>query len=194
MSESSAILTRVVHDVYFPASGTYQLDPVHTFVTFAAQHLVVGRVHGRFARVLGTISVGETPVDLALDVEIDAASLTTLNDMRDADLRSARFLDVATFPKMTYRSTSVTVIPQNRWRIEGELRVRNATRVVTLEATLGGVTRDPQGKARVGYHAVGSLTRTDFGLTTELADESGGIAVSGDVLIAIDVEATLSLT
>ncbi len=192
MSEDS--LTRVVDGVYVPRRGVYTLDPVHTFVSFGAQHLVVGRVRGRFADVSGTITVGDTSTDLTLDIEIDPASLTTLNDIRDTDLRSARFFDVANFPTMKYRSTTVTVIPQNRWLIEGELSVRNVTRVVRLEAAMGGVTVDSQGMARVGYHATGSVTRTDFGLTTDLAKESSGVVVSGDVLISIDVEATRSRT
>jgi polyisoprenoid-binding protein YceI len=87
-------LSRVIDGVHFPSAGAYQIDPVHTFVTFGAQHLVVGRVRGRFAVVAGTITVGDAPIDLAIDVAIDPASLTTLNDTRDNDLRSARFLDV----------------------------------------------------------------------------------------------------
>ncbi|TAM59970.1 YceI family protein [bacterium] len=194
MPEDSDELTRVVSGVHVPARGTYKIDPVHTFVRFGAQHLVVGRVRGRLVNVAGTIVVGESPIDLTLDVEIDPASVTTLNDVRDADLRSPRFLDVATFPKMTYRSKSATVSPQNRWLIAGELRLRNIARIVQLEAALGGVIVDSQGMARVGYHATGSLTRTDFGLTTDLEKETGGIAVSEDVVISIDVEATRSLT
>jgi polyisoprenoid-binding protein YceI len=95
---------------------------------------------------------------------------------------------------MIYRSSAVTVIPQNRWRIEGQLTLLAVVRSVVLEVSMGGVAMDTTGKVRVGFHAVGSLTRTDLGLTTDLPSESGGVAVSGDVTIAIDAEAIRPLT
>jgi polyisoprenoid-binding protein YceI len=99
----------------------YTIDPIHTFVTFRAQHLVVGRVRGRFGIVSGAIAIGKTPDELAVVAMIDSTSVTTLQAQRDEDLRSARFLDVMTFPTITYRSSAARVMPEGRWLVEGAL-------------------------------------------------------------------------
>ena len=91
-------LSRVMDGIHFPSSRVYQVDPVHTFVTFVGQLLVVGRVRGRFAVVAGTITVGDAFIDSAFDLATDPASLTTLNPTRDEHLHSARFLGAVTFP------------------------------------------------------------------------------------------------
>jgi polyisoprenoid-binding protein YceI len=83
-------LSGVVDGVHFPSSGVYQIDRVHTSVTFGAQHLVVGPVRGRFAVVSGMIIVGHAPIDLSIDVAIDPARVTTVNPTRDEYLHSAR--------------------------------------------------------------------------------------------------------
>lgn len=89
--------SRLWNDKLVPAAGVYDIDPIHSFVGFAAQHLVVGRVRGRFERVAGTVRIGEHPIDSAVDVTIETASISTMFAARDNDLRS-RFLDVATYP------------------------------------------------------------------------------------------------
>ena len=184
------MLARVVNGVVWPVSGSYTVDPVHTFVTFRTQHLVVGHVRGRFGGVSGTIEVGNNPDELDISAMVDPASVTTLQDQRDEDLRSARFLDVIAFPIITYRSTVTKLMPQGRWLIDGDLTVRATTRNVSLEVTTGGVVLDSHGHARVAFHACANLTRRDFGLMADLEAETGGAEVIADVSIEIDVEAT----
>src|SRR5437879_1560491 len=98
----AAHLTRPLYGISIPAAGgTYALDPPHTFVLFAVQHLVVGRVRGRFNSARGRIVVADDPTQSSLEVHIDTTSVDTQNAMRDEDLRSENFLSVSKFPLMT---------------------------------------------------------------------------------------------
>src|SRR6185312_1464017 len=98
-------------------------------------------------------TVGDDPIQSSLEVSIATASISTHNAMRDEDLRSPRFFDVAQFPTMTYHSASVVPETDGQWTIEGELVIRDVTRPVRLTASLTGATQDPQGNTRLGVHA-----------------------------------------
>ena|SRR5215472_10080887 len=169
--------------------GTFDLDPAHTFVGFSAQHLVVGRVRGRFEAVQGTITVGEDPSASTIEVTIEAASITTMLPARDDDLRSAHYLDVERYPIVTYRSTATSELPSGEWLVTGALTLHGVTRSVELTVHFGGAVTDPFSNVRLAFHARGTITRRDFGLTHELAKEAGGLFVGKDVAIDIDAEA-----
>ena len=111
--------SRIVNHLLAPSPGVYAIDPVHTFVGFTAQHLVVGRVRGRFERVAGTVTIAEEPTASSLEVTVETASISTLFAARDEDLRSDRFLDCDAHPTMTYRSTSIIERPRGEWRVLG---------------------------------------------------------------------------
>ena len=193
-TSSSSALTRVANHALVPVAGRYEIDPVHTFVSFRAQHLVVGRVRGRFEAMSGSITIAADPMASSLDVTLDAASLTTGHPGRDDDLRSSRFLDVVTFPTLTYRSTTVSPVPPDRWLVEGELVIRGVVRSIPLYVSVGGAVLDSMGRPRVAFHATAMLTRREFGLTTELEKEAGTTFVAHDVTIEIDVEAVATET
>jgi len=182
-------ITRPFSGVAIPAPGAYELDPPHTFITFSVQHMVVGRVRGRFNSCSGTITVAEDPTKSSLDVSVDTESIDTQNEMRDEDLRSPRFLDVRAFPVMTYRATGVTPDLDSRWTLAGDLTVRDVTRTVPLSGTFQGAILDPFGKTRLAFHASAALSRKEFGLTTELDRESGGLLLGKDIIIEINAEA-----
>jgi polyisoprenoid-binding protein YceI len=181
--------SRIVNHVLAPPVGTFELDPVHTFVAFSAQHLVVGRVRGRFEVVQGTIVVADDLRDSSAVVSVETASLTTLNPMRDDDVRSEHYLDVEHYPTMTYRSTSALESTAGVWRITGDLTLHGVTRPVELTVRFGGAVTDASGNIRIAFHADASITRRDFGLTYELLKEAGGMLVGKDIAIEIDAEA-----
>lgn len=181
--------SRVVNHRLVPPAGVYDLDPVHTFVGFRAQHLVVGRVRGRFDRIAGAVTIAEDPLGSSVEVTIETASINTLMPFRDDDLRSARFLNVAEHPTMSYRSTAITEIPEREWSVLGDMTVRGVTRPVGLVVQFGGSITDAHGKIRAAFHAHTAITRSDFGLTNELVQEAGGLLVGKDVSIDIDAEA-----
>jgi polyisoprenoid-binding protein YceI len=184
-----SIQSRIEADRLVPPPGTFEIDPVHTFVTFRAQHLIVGRVQGRFETVSGTVTVEENVLDSHVEVVIDAACIATHMPARDDDLRSSNFLDVANYPSLTFRSTGITELPSSRWSIVGELTVKGVTVATELIVEFGGAVADPFGNLRVGFHATTTISRRDFGLVHQLEYHTGSLQVARDVTIEIDAEA-----
>jgi polyisoprenoid-binding protein YceI len=172
-------------------TSTWTLDPAHTLVEFAGRHMMVTTVKGRFKGVRGTITIDEAdPARSAVEAELDAASLDTGNEQRDAHLKSPDFLDVERYPTITFRSTRVEPQGNERARVTGALTVHGVTREVTLETELTGFGRNPFGKEVAGFEARTTLNRKDFGLTWNVALETGGVLVSDTLKIEINAEAT----
>lgn len=166
--------SRILNHVLALLVGKFDFDPVDTFVTFSAQHLVVGRVRGRFEAVQGTIAVADDLTQSRVVVSIETASVTTLNPMRDEDARSENYLDVGQYPTMTYRRTAATESATGVWHVTGDLTPRGVTHPVELAVRFGGAITDAYGNVRIAFHAAPSITRWDFGLTFELLKEAGG--------------------
>jgi len=182
--------SRLWNHILVPSPGLYAIDPIHSFVGFSAQHLVVGRVRGRFEGIAGTVRIGEDPRTSSVEATIETASINTSFPARDDDLRSARFLDVSTHPRMTYRSSGVTERPRADWLMEGELTLRGVTRSVPLTVRFEGSITDSSGNPRSSFHAIGSLTRSQFGVDAELIQEAGSMLIGDDILLDLEVEAT----
>jgi polyisoprenoid-binding protein YceI len=185
----AAPLTREFDGIAIPTAGMYRLDPPHTFAYFSVQHLVVGQVRGRFNTLSGALTIADDPLASSLEVQIQTASIDTQNATRDEDLRGARFLDVSAFPLITYRGNAVTPQLGGCWTIAGELTVRDVTRPVALDGSFTGAIVDPSGHARLAFQASTAISRSEFGLTTELEKESGGILLGRDISIEIRAEA-----
>jgi polyisoprenoid-binding protein YceI len=178
-----------------PPAGTYRIDPVHTFVDFTAQHLVIGHVRGRFTQLTGQITVAEDLTQSAASVTIAAASIDTHVAKRDGDLRSARYLDVTTYPAITFASTRLTGYPGNQWGLAGDLTIKNITRPVELMTQFTGAAIDNNsGNAKVAFLAQARISRHDFGLTHELGNEAGSLLVRRDVTLSFAVEAMRTST
>jgi polyisoprenoid-binding protein YceI len=190
MSEATPT-SRILYGALVPLPGVYALDPVHTFVDFVSQHLVVGRVRGRFDDVSGKATVADDPRQSSLEVAIKAASLSTHNAVRDADLRSARFFDVEAFPTITFHSHKIVAELANHWTVEGPLTIRNVTHPVSFSLSIAGIVVDPWGATRVGIHARAQASRKDFGLLADLERETGGMLPGTDVMISFEAEALL---
>lgn len=151
-------------------AGLYRLDPVHAFALFSVKHMVVGRVDARFNTIAGSFVVTDDPSRLfdLIEVSIDAASVDTKVDVRDEDLRSARFFDVSAFPSLTFRGRSSKPEVEHGLGIAGDLTIREVTQQVTFDVTLRGATVDTHGRTRLGASATTALSRLAFDLTTEL--------------------------
>jgi polyisoprenoid-binding protein YceI len=190
MTDSLAsIASRTETDRLVPPPGIFQLDSVHTFAGFRAQHFIVGRVQGRFETVSGVITVEQNVLDSHVEVVIDAASINTQMAARDDDLRSPHFLDVANFPNLTFASTGITELPSGQWSIAGDLTIKGISVATELIAEFGGAVADPFGNLRIGFHATTTISRRDFGLLHDLEYHTGGVHVARDVAIEIDAEA-----
>lgn len=169
---------------------TWSIDPSHTLVEFGVKHMMVTTVKGRFTGVEGTIVVNEeNPAESRTDVTIDAASITTGNEQRDAHLRSADFLDAEEFPAITFTSTAVRPTSATTFEVTGDLTIRGTTRPVTLDVELNGRGTSPYGQEVAGLSATTTINRQDFGLNWNVALEAGGVLVGPTAKIAIELEA-----
>jgi polyisoprenoid-binding protein YceI len=180
---------RTRDDREIPTAGTYRIDPPHTSVEFVGRHLMITKVRGRFSDVSGTITIADEPERSHVEVEIGVASIDSGDAQRDAHLASEDFFDVERYPTMTFRSTKLEAGPSHTWTLTGDLTVRDVTRPVTLEVDFDGASTSPLGDERISFSAAGDVNREDFGLTWNVALETGGVLVGKKARIEINVQA-----
>jgi polyisoprenoid-binding protein YceI len=188
MSDTT-VTSRTIDGVELPAAGTYAIDEAHTHVGFAVRHMAVSKVRGQFAKVDGTLVVGENPTESSITVTIDANSVDTRDETRDNHVRTADFLDVENHPSITFTSTAVHPSDPGSWKVNGDLTIRGTTRPVVLDVNLEGVVQDPFGNHRVGFSASTEINRDDFGVSFGAVLEAGGSVVAKKVTIEIEAEA-----
>jgi len=171
-------------------TGTYDIDPAHTRLGFAARHAMVATVRGNFGVFSGVIHIDHAdPTRSSAEVHIDAASLTTGNEQRDGHLRSPDFLDVEKYPELVFRSTHAEVVSADEFKLHGELTVRGESHPVVLDLEFQGSSPDPFGNQRAGFEGRTTINRKDWGLTWNVAIEGGGILVGDKVKLELDVSA-----
>ncbi|MFO7181526.1 MAG: YceI family protein [Pseudomonadota bacterium] len=171
-------------------SKNWNLDLAHSAIHFSVRHMVFAKVRGRFGSFRGTLDIDEADLTRSsVRAEIDAASIDTGVADRDNHLRSADFLDTERFPHITFESKRVEKTGDNRYRVTGNLTIRDVTREVALDVEHGGVAKDPWGNQRTAFTATTSIDRRDFGLKWNQALEAGGVLVGERVDIEIEVQA-----
>jgi len=167
---------------------TWTLDPAHSAVTFSTKHMMVTTVRGGMQ--IRDFDLDFDPDDLAASsvrVSLDVASIDTGQAMRDNHLRSADFFDAEKFPVIDFVSTRIEP-GGDGYAIHGDLTIRGVTRPIVLEAEYAGTVPNMKGGRSAGFSARTKINREDFGLTWNVALESGGVMVSKDVKIEIDLE------
>jgi polyisoprenoid-binding protein YceI len=178
----------------------WTFEPGHTAAEFCARHMMVTCVRGHFKNVHGSLEFDpENPAASSVEVEIDATGLWTGEPQRDDHLRSADFLDVAHYPRITFRGNKVKTVGGNDYQVTGELTIRGVTRPAVLDVHyLGqwqtpwwedGVDKGP--KTRAGFLATTRINRHDFGVSWNSILDKGGVVVGDQVEITIDAEAIL---
>ena len=189
MSDRTVSVLRTREERVIPVAGVYEIDGAHTSVEFVGRHLMITKVRGRFNDVRGRITIGEEPQSSHVEVEIGVVSLSTGNDDRDAHLRSEDFFDVEHYPTIAFASTTVRPLRDNTWELVGDLTVRGTTRPVTLQVDFDGGGTSPMGDERIGFSAATDVNREDFGLTWNVALETGGLLVGKTARIELAVQA-----
>jgi polyisoprenoid-binding protein YceI len=172
-------------------TGTWQIDTVHSDVTFTVRHMMVSKVRGQFTGFEGTVVTAENPLESSVTAAIQLNSIDTRNEQRDNHIRSADFFDVEQYPTMTYRSTGVAANGDGTWTVEGELSLHGVTKNVPLHLELNGFTADPYGGQRAGFSATTEINRRDFGIDISLPMDGGGVVVGDKVSISLEIEAVL---
>src|SRR6202521_4837061 len=169
---------------------TWNIDPAHSVAEFKVKHMMISNVKGHFAKVTGRLTLDESDLTKSkVETEIEAASIETRDAQRDAHLKSADFLDVEKLPKLSFNSTRISLVRDGELTVEGDLTIHGVTRKVVF--TVEGPTpptKDPWGNTRVGVSATTKINRKDYGLTWNVALETGGILVGDEVTITLDVQ------
>jgi len=168
--------------------GVWKFDPMHTQVEFSAKHLGMMTVRGHFNEVVaeGKIDL-EQPEKSEIEATINTASIRTHNDQRDKDLRSSNFLEIDKYPTMTFKSTKIEHVQGDRYRVTGELTIKDTTKPVTLNAVKYGEFNDPRMGHRIGYAAETRINRKDFGMRFD-AMLDGKFIVSDEIQVNIEGE------
>lgn len=170
--------------------ATWTIDPVHSEIGFKVKHLVISTVSGKFTTFEGTIeSTKEDFTDAKINFSADIDSIHTGNEQRDGHLKSADFFDASNNPKLTFTSNKVTHKGGSDYTIAGDLTIRGVTKPIELKADFGGTGKDFSGNDVAGFELTGKLKRQEYGLTWNGVTEAGGIVVSDEVKLVMNVEA-----
>jgi polyisoprenoid-binding protein YceI len=172
------------------AASEWTIDTAHSSAGFSVKHLMVSTVRGSFAGVAGTVAIDDKDVTKSkVDVTIDAKTIDTGNEKRDEHLRSADFFDVEKFPTITFKSTKVEAGDAGALKVTGDLTMHGVTKPVTLAVEpLAATIKDPWGRTVRGASATARIDRKDWGLTYNKTLDAGGVAVSDEVKLELDVE------
>jgi polyisoprenoid-binding protein YceI len=171
-------------------AGTWDIDPVHSDVSFTVRHMMVSKVRGRFGSFSGEITTGDDITGSTVTASIDATSIDTNSDQRDGHIRSADFFDVENHPTWTFTSSGIRADGDDHV-IDGDLTIKGVTRPVSLALELNGFGPDAYGGTRVGFSATTQINRSDFGVDIAMPLDGGGVVVSEKVQIALEIEGVL---
>lgn len=168
----------------------WNVDVAHTNVGFIVKHMMVSKVRGNFTDFEGTIEGNPEQLENAkVSFKVNLDSINTNNEDRDNHLRSADFFDVENHPYMTFESTNIKKVDDEEYELTGNLTIRGVTKEVTFDVEYLGVGTNPWGVAVAGFEAETKISREEFGLTWNQALEAGGVLVSDEVKIKIDLQA-----
>ncbi len=172
------------------AQSTWSVDNAHTKIEFSVSHLVISETVGFFKTYGGSITTTTDDFNGAnIQFSVDVASINTDNEMRDNHLKSDDFFNAEKYPKMTFKSTSFKKVDGKKYKLIGQLTIRDITKAVEFDVVYNGTVKDPYGNTKAGFKLMGSINRFDYGLKWNTMAEAG--AVVGDMVeIKINIELT----
>ena len=169
-------------------AGTYNVDASHTNAGFTVKHMMITNVTGKFKTYDALIDFDEKNRTFKnMKATIDTSSIYTGIEKRYEHLKAEDMFDVAKFQKITFKSTKI-----EKDAVYGDFTMKGVTKNIKLDLETSSVIKDPWGKQRTGFSLNGKIKRSDFGLTWNKALETGGVAVSDEVKLAIDIEGVLA--
>jgi polyisoprenoid-binding protein YceI len=174
-------------------TGNYTLDVAHSRIGFVARHAMITKVRGAFNDFEGKAYLNAddpTKSNVTLTIKVD--SIDTRNEQRDAHLRSNDFLDLATYPEITFVSTAVEPLGDDKYRVTGDLTIRGVTKPVSVDFEFTGSAVDPFGNTRVGLEGTTKINRKDWGVNFNVALEAGGFLVSDEITLEFEISAIKS--
>ena len=168
---------------------TWSVDKAHSNVGFTVTHLVVSEVDGSFQVYDGSISTTADDFSGAeIKFTVDVPSINTGNEKRDNHLKADDFFNAEQYPKMTFKSKSFKKTGKNKYKLVGDLTIRDVTKEVTFEATYGGTIQGPWGNTKAGFKASTTIDRFDYNLKWDAATEAGNLVVGREVTIDLNLQ------
>lgn len=168
---------------------SWTIDSAHSEVNFTVRYMMISNVRGRFEKFTGTVDFDEAnPANTKVDVQIEAASLSTREPQRDGHLRSPDFLDAEKYPYLTFKSKRVNVIDTQHAELVGDLTIRDITREVILDVEYSGMSKSPWGTTNAGFTASTRISRKNWNLNWNVALETGGWLVGDEIKIDLELE------
>jgi polyisoprenoid-binding protein YceI len=173
-----------------PAVSTWKIDSAHSSAEFKVKHMMISNVKGSFSGVTGSLQLNEAdPAHSSVEGVVPVATLSTGDQQRDAHLKAADFLDAEKYPTFNFKSTNVTRHAPGAHKVTGELTLHGVTRTVTFDVEGPSEPgKDPYGNTRIGLSATTKINRQDYGLSWNAALETGGVLVSDDVFLTLEVQ------
>jgi polyisoprenoid-binding protein YceI len=170
---------------------TWVLDPAHSELLFKVKHLMISNVKGEFRSFQSEITSSENDfTDAKINLTIDANSIYTNNNDRDAHLKSADFFDVAQFNAITFESSSFKHINDDKYLLIGKLTIKGVSNEMSMDVEFGGINKDPWGNEKAGFSLNGTINRKEWGLIWNAPLETGGLLVSDEVKLSAEIQLT----
>jgi polyisoprenoid-binding protein YceI len=168
---------------------SWNIDISHSQIMFTVRHMMISKVRGSFEKFSGAVNLDpQQPSNTTVDIQIETASINTRDPQRDGHLRSPDFFNSEQYPVMAFKSKQVQVTGDNSAKLVGDLTIRSVTREVTLEVEYTGSAKSPWGTTSVGFTGATRINRKDWDLTWNKALETGGMLVSDEIDISIELE------
>lgn len=169
--------------------STWTIDPTHSEIGFKVKHMMFTNVSGKFNQFEATIENQDEAFETSkINFSTDVNSVDTSNTDRDNHLKSADFFDADNFPKLTFTSTEIQKNTDGKYKISGDLTIKDVTKNISFETEYSGFMKDPWGNTKIGLSLNGKINRKDFGLTWNAALETGGVLVGEDIKLIAEVQ------
>jgi len=171
-------------------TGTYDIDPTHSRIGFAAKHAMVTTVRGQFTDYTADVFLDEAePANSRIRLEIKAASVESGNADRDKHLRTGDFFNVEAHPTLVFESTKVEKGDGDLYTLIGDLTINGVTNPVSIDWEVTGATTDPWGNFRAGFEGKATINRRDWGLQWNVGLDKGGVLVGEKIKLEFDISA-----
>lgn len=168
---------------------TYKIDAAHSEISFKVKHLMISNVTGNFTDFDATLTANEEDFsDATISFTAQVESINTNNAQRDGHLKSADFFDAQHFPSISFESVSFSKKRDNVFELVGNLSIKGNTKPVNLEVEYNGTMQDPYGQTKAGFELNGKISRSEFGLTWSAITEAGGVVVSDEIKLHLNVQ------
>jgi polyisoprenoid-binding protein YceI len=170
----------------------WSIDPTHSDIHFKVKHLMINTVTGSFKKFDASLETSNPDLtDAKISFTADIDSISTGLEMRDTHLKSNDFFNAEKYPQLKFESTGFEKVGDSTYLLKGNLTIRETTKPVQLDVEYGGQMADFYGNTKAGFEITGKLKRKEFGLNWDAVTEAGGVVVSDEIKLVLNVQMQL---